>query len=77
MVSVWSKFDVGTSFYAQLQQQQQLLPNSNYMDVWNSGARTTFYGFCNQSMFSLGVGKRTKPEQRGWGGPRLPWYCGA
>ncbi|EDQ85195.1 uncharacterized protein MONBRDRAFT_29491 [Monosiga brevicollis MX1] len=67
MVSVWSKFDVGTSFYQELAHAQALLPgNSTYMDPWSRSARDLFYQFTNESMYGIGVAAiwadATEPE---------------
>lgn len=55
MVSVWSKFDDNTEFYAILRRDNQLIPNSIWFDPYNPAARTQFYNFSNVSMFSIGV----------------------
>lgn len=46
-VSVWSKFDNTTSEYQQLLKQDELIPDTDWLDPYNPAGRSTFYNFSN------------------------------
>jgi alpha-D-xyloside xylohydrolase len=54
MVSVWGKFKNG-DFLKPLRQAGELMKETIWMDPYNPSTRDDFYGFANQSMFSIGV----------------------
>eukprot|EP00045_Choanoeca_perplexa_P015764 m.203462 g.203462 ORF g.203462 m.203462 type:complete len:862 (+) comp17073_c0_seq4:1611-4196(+) len=66
MVSVWSKFDVNTTFWDEMSYQNLGINNSIYLDIWNDKAQAMFYEFANESMFKIGVdaiwADATEPE---------------
>jgi alpha-D-xyloside xylohydrolase len=60
MVSVWSKFDTSTTFFANMTAQKYMIGDlggaaTNYYDVWSDGARELFYQFSKEAHFSIGV----------------------
>ena len=46
---MWSKFDPQTSEYQRLLKQNELIPNTNWLDPYNPAAQATFYNFSNVS----------------------------
>jgi len=67
MVSVWSKFANGTTFYDTMHSNNQLIPGQFNFDPYNPSAAVQFYKFVNDSMYSIGVDAiwldATEPEQ--------------
>jgi len=55
MVSVWSKFDKGTSMFQTMTDRGQMLNGTNYYDAWNAEAREQFYQFSKSAHFDIGV----------------------
>mmetsp|Transcript_70426 Transcript_70426/g.199700 ORF Transcript_70426/g.199700 Transcript_70426/m.199700 type:complete len:884 (-) Transcript_70426:91-2742(-) len=77
MVSVWSKFDGNTDFYAKMDKAGWLLESTaenvsapqlpqRYYDAWNPDAQKLFYSFSKTAHFSIGVDSlwldATEPE---------------
>lgn len=55
MVSVWSRFDNTTSFYAKMKSHGYLLDDSTYFDAWNPGAQALFFQFIYDAHLSIGA----------------------
>ena len=66
MVSVWSKFDKNTSFYADMYKHGHILKGSIYYDPWSESAREMFYQFSKKAHFDINVDSlwldATEPE---------------
>eukprot|EP01084_Bolivina_argentea_P289596 497323_1 len=55
MVSVWPKYGTNTSFYKQMQTDNELIANTTQVDIYQQKAAQQFYEYANQGMFTIGV----------------------
>lgn len=55
MVSVWCKFENISAYLSPLHKTGQLLPGTNFLDIFQPEAQDSLFDYANESMYAIGV----------------------